>query len=296
MQKSPIRPVLSSVQSEEHQGHETRRQLLTALEGELKRPVVSYFTSFTHPVMIDDGDMDMLEGVLQCLDLSNGLAVVVNSPGGDGLAAERIINTFRKYSKTGEYWAIVPSKAKSAATMICFGASKIIMSKTSELGAVDPQVVEVVNGTRRVFSVYNLVESYDSLFRRAVQGKGRLEPYLMQLSNYDERLIKQYKVQIDLAADIAVRALATGMMQGFTEKEIKRRIGIFLSPERTKDHGRPLYGEEAGCCGLAIELRDPKDPLWQSVHELYVRTENFVTRHVAKCIESKNHSFVSPKA
>ena len=88
--------------------------------------------------MIDDSDSTMIEEVLRNLDLSNGLALIINSPGGDGLAAERIINVCRKYSKTNEFWAIVSDKAKSAATMVCFGASKILMSETSELGPIDP--------------------------------------------------------------------------------------------------------------------------------------------------------------
>lgn len=82
------------------------------------------------------------------MDLSKGLIIMINSPGGDGLAAERIINVCRSYSGTGEYQVIVPGKAKSAATMVCFGASAIYMSPTSELGPVDPQIVIVDNEIR----------------------------------------------------------------------------------------------------------------------------------------------------
>lgn len=99
------------VQEEQGQGHATRRPLLRKLSRELARPVVSFFTSFRFPVMIDDSDADMLEGVLRDLDLSGGLALFVSSPGGDGLASERIINLCRAYSGTGEYWAVVPGKA-----------------------------------------------------------------------------------------------------------------------------------------------------------------------------------------
>ncbi|GAH14065.1 unnamed protein product, partial [marine sediment metagenome] len=44
------------------------------------------------------------------MDLSKGLALIINSPGGSGLAAERIINVCRSYSGTEEFWAIVPNK------------------------------------------------------------------------------------------------------------------------------------------------------------------------------------------
>ena len=76
------RPVISQVLREQSQEPSTRTHLLVELEKELGRPVVSFFTSFSYMVMIEDKDADMLEGILQKMDLSNGLALTVNSPGG----------------------------------------------------------------------------------------------------------------------------------------------------------------------------------------------------------------------
>jgi len=293
MAKEGLSPVIQRVMTEENQGHETRQTLFTKLEKYLKRPVVSFFTSFRFPVMIEDADSDMLEGVLQKTDLTNGLALFISSPGGDGLAAERIINVCRSYSKTGEYCAIVPGKAKSAATMLCFGASKIIMGATSELGPIDPQLAISESGMVRRFSVYNVIESYDDLFSRAVNEKGNLQPYLQQLANYDEREIKELRAALSLSEDIAIRSLASGMMNGLSAIEIKDKIKIFLTPERTKTHGRPIYRDEASYCGLQIEPKNVKDQFWALVYELYIRTDNFVSTKAAKCIESANHSFVA---
>ncbi|WP_148266483.1 hypothetical protein [Methanocella arvoryzae] len=84
--------IFNTVMNEQNQGHVTRKHLFTRLEKQLGVPVVSYFTSFRYPVMIDSADVDIIEGVLQKMDLSKGFALCINSPGGDGLAAERIIN------------------------------------------------------------------------------------------------------------------------------------------------------------------------------------------------------------
>ena len=132
------KPIFGRVSEEQYQGPTTREHLYSQLEDELGVPIISFFTSFIYPVMIEDSDSDMLEGVLQECDLSEGFALVLSSPGGSALAAERIINICRSYSGIGLYKAIVPSKAKSAATMICLGASELIMGKTSELGSIDP--------------------------------------------------------------------------------------------------------------------------------------------------------------
>jgi hypothetical protein len=293
MAEKELEPVIQQVMTEQNQGHETRKKIFVKLEKELKRPVVSFFTSFRFPVMIEDTDADMLEGVLQKLDLSDGLVLFINSPGGSGIAAERIINVCRSYSETDDYWAIVPSKAKSAATMICFGASKIIMGATSELGPIDPQLTMPENDRTKWFSAYNVVESYKDLFSKAVKEKGNLEPYLQQLANYDEREIKEFRAALDLSEDIAIRTLASGMMKGASDGDIRENIKIFLTPERTKTHGRPIYSEEASSCDLKIESKDVKDKFWKLVYELYIRTNNLVSTKAAKCIESKNHSFIA---
>ena len=77
----------------------------------------------------------MLESVLEVEHTSGRLVLIVNSPGGQALAAERIVNVCRAYS-AGDFEVVVPHMAKSAATMICFGANRIHMSKTAQLGPV----------------------------------------------------------------------------------------------------------------------------------------------------------------
>ncbi len=62
------------------------------------RTAVAFFTSFRYPVMIEEGDADMIEEILQVTDLRKGLILVLDSPGGDALAAERIVRICREYS------------------------------------------------------------------------------------------------------------------------------------------------------------------------------------------------------
>lgn len=286
------KPIIQDILKEQGQAHATRIHLYKKLEEKLGRSVISYFTSFNFPEMIEDADADMLSDLLQCMDLSNGIALIINSPGGIGLAAERIVNVLRSYSKTGEYWAIVPNKAKSAATMITFGASKILMSKISELGSVDPQIAIKEGNSFKRFCVYNIVESYKKLFEEATKTEGHLEPYLQQLTNYDERDIAEYQAMIDLSVDISVRTLSMGMNSDKTPEEIKENIKIFLTPEYTKTHGRPIYMKEAIEAGLNIEKLDVHSDIWKLINELYIRNNNYVSIHVSKCFENKEHSFV----
>lgn len=284
------------IMSEVAQGPSTRVALFDPIENELDgRALITLFTSFRYNVQLDDEDCDMLQSILQSNDLSNGIVLMLSTPGGDGLAAERIVNTLRAYSGTRDYWVIVPGKAKSAGTIVAMGAGKIIMAPSSELGPVDPQIIRTEDGRRRVFSAHALVTGYDTLFGAATQATGPIEPYLQQLSHYDDREINSYRAAIDLSEDIAKKLLASGMMQGTDIGQISKQIEIFLNPSaETLAHGRPIYAQEAKDCGLVVESLDVQSDLWLRIYELYVRIERFVSLQACKSIESREDSFYAP--
>jgi len=285
------KPIIGQVNDERGQSHDTRKTIIASLEKALGRPVVSLFTSFKYPVVLSDDDADMLEAVLQTMNLQRGFALLLSSPGGSGLAAERIINICRKYSGTGEYSVIVPGKAKSAATMVSFGASKVYMGPASELGPIDPQLSISEDGRDKRFSLCNVVASYKELFELATKEKGNLQPYLQQLQRYDAREMKDFEDAISLSEDIAIRALKTGMMSAETEANIKTKIKVFLTPEETKSHGRLIDRDKAESCGLAIDKLDLNSKVWKASYELHVRLNTFVSSNVAKCVENSKHSY-----
>jgi len=293
-EKAEHEPVILKVFSEQSQQVATRKVLYNNIESHFGKPVVSLFTSFIHRVMLEDSDVDMLAGVLQTMDLSKGFTLFISSPGGDALAAERMINICRTYSKTKTFDVIVPSKAKSAATLVCFGAEKIIMGPTSELGPVDPQVFVKDTEGLHFISIHHIVNSYDDLFKNAQSASGHLEPFLQQLSNYKASVVGDYRNQIKLAKSIAIRVLKTGMMNDVNESDIEGLIKVFIDPEDKLSHGRPIFTDEAAKCKLKVESIASETAKWQDVYELYVRLSSYVTLHASKCIENKNHMFTVP--
>lgn len=286
-------PYIAQIQAESHQQQPTRAALYHDLKKVLGMPVITFYTSFGPYVApgIDNSDADTIESVLNTVDLRNGFALMINSPGGDGLAAERIINICRSYKPARkQFITIVPSKAKSAATMVCLGSDRILMRRTSELGPIDPQIMRVEGGSIKRFSLHNLVKSYDELFKRAEETKGKIDPYLLQLSKYDEREIADYRRVIEFSEDIALIALANGMMKGKKKSDIKNKIKMFLTPEETKVHGRPIYSASAKRCGLKVDLLPTNSKLSNLVYQLHSRLNNFTSVHTVKCIESETSS------
>ena len=283
--------VFTTIMKERNQAHDSRVHLIRKIEREIGCPVITFFTSFRYRVIISDNDADIIEDMLRSTDLTNGLAMIISSPGGSGLAAERIINLCRRYSGTGTYRAIVPGKAKSAATLVCFGASEIAMGVSSELGPVDPQILLVSDDSVNQFALHNVVASYKDLFRGAVDTKGNLEPFLQQLGRYDAKEIAEYESEIALSKDMAVKALRTGMMSGKSEDYIQKKIETFLTPELVKSHGRPIFRDEARKCGLRVRFSRPSSRAWKLIHELYVRTHQYVNSDASKCVETSEDAF-----
>ncbi len=119
MSKSTYAKVLG----EANQDPTIRRHLYPKIENQLgaNKRLVSFFTTFQWPVQLEDRDADMLEEVFQncCAAGSRELVLLLNCPGGDALAAERIVNVCHSFSKNNKFSVIVPKMAKSAATMIC---------------------------------------------------------------------------------------------------------------------------------------------------------------------------------
>lgn len=283
-------PAVVSVMREIHQSPELRQPILAQLEVECGgRCVVAFSTSFNQDAPIGDNDADIIEGVLQKSDLSKGLTLIINSPGGSGLAAERIVNVCRSYS-SGDFEVMIPKMAKSAATMVAFGAKKIWMSKTSELGPVDPQVFR----EGQFVSAHSIVSAYQELLRQAVKTNGNIQPYLQQLQRFDASEVKRLKASQKLSESIAITALQTGMMKSKTDSQIRMKIKPFLDPEVTSSHGRRIGMEVAEQCGLQVGNINLGSSLWRTLWELYVRLDFFVSTKASKCVESKDHTFYAP--
>lgn len=278
----------------------SRRQIvIRKLEEALAAKVVTFFTAFdVISGLIGDPEAEMLEHVLasECPE-GQQLVLMINSPGGYAMAAERIANVCRTYSKESQFRVIVPHMAKSAATMVCFGSSEILMSPTAELGPVDPQVpFSDDRGKEQWISAQEYVRSYEDLVDNAASGKfQRIEPFLQQLNRYDSRHVEQLRSAQKLAEDISVRLLQGGMMKGKKDAAIAAAIAPFLSQQAKRAHGRMIAAQEAHKCGLNITTLDPRSELWKTIWTLYVKSDWVVRSQASALVESTTTSVTRPR-
>lgn len=299
-QKSPTRSFVndspwSRVSEEIRQGWELRKDIIGKIERKLRGKIIVYFTSFyDEDAMISDMDAEMIEGMLATEHISGKIILILNSAGGSGLAAERIVNVCRSYS-AGRFEVIVPHMAKSAATMICFGASRIHMSATAELGPVDPQVKykNDSKGKEEWISAQEYIRSYDELMEKAISGEAkRIETLVQQLARYDARYIEQLKSVQDLSESISVKLLKSGMMSRFTKDTIREKIKPFLLQEQTKSHSRMITIAEAKQHGLKMNEIRLQSQLWNWLWELFTRANWAVSARSRKILESSRSAIV----
>src|SRR6266404_1494574 len=153
--------VLSAV-LEEHDlfrsQREKRIELLKRMERHTAakaRPVgyLCFFCSSSAP--IDSDDIPAFGDALMSLGDVYQLNLIIDSPGGDGTTAEKMIDLCRCYCK--EFRVVVPNRAKSAATIIALGSDQIVMGHCSELGPIDAQVPVIIGGIPRFISAQSFL-------------------------------------------------------------------------------------------------------------------------------------------
>lgn len=96
-----------------------------AYYGEISSAFLPYFRS-------------CLEAAVKVRESDVALAIVLNTPGGEVEAVEKMVEMVRHFYK--EVFFIIPNMAMSAGTIFCMSGDKIYMDYSSSLGPIDPQV------------------------------------------------------------------------------------------------------------------------------------------------------------
>ena len=116
---------------------------------------------------IDDDISFLVYDLLAGKSFEN-LDVILQTPGGNIGAAFRIIKFLRSSAKNVNI--IVPYFAKSAGTLICLGANKILVTDISELGPLDTQIYEDQGGgTREYISALNGFKALEKIQKHTVE-------------------------------------------------------------------------------------------------------------------------------
>lgn len=271
-------------------------ELIGQIEQLTQRNLISYTSFFQHPAgIIDDHDPRMIETLLKSIDLSRypgTLDLMINSPGGSPTSAEKIVLTCRAYA--GSFRVIVPQSAMSAATMVAMGADTIVLTPTSEIGPIDPQMVQrLPNGAVVLRSAKAHIDAYLELVGKtqaAIKSNEPPHPFLELLRRIDPPWIQECIKARQLAEKIAVEFLSRWMLSGKTDKEVQATVQRFVAEGDQGSHGRAIRAEKARDFGLlGLEVVQADDALWMPIWELHERCQRYVqSKGLAKYVAARN--------
>ena len=268
-----------------------RDELFAKLEdSEPPRRLICYLSTWGG---IDQSDAAPIGSMLDAVGECERLDLMINSPGGFGETAEKLIEMCRAHC-TDEFRVVVPNWAKSAATMIALGADAIVMGYLSELGPIDPQYEISIGNVSQVVSGQSFIQAYETAQAKAREAVANGESpvgYLQSLnaSTMEPAFIDHCRRGIEFSRDIAQKYLpkyqfpakltAAGETRtpATLRKWAKKAAENLLSANTRFSHGRLIGGEEARDeVGLHVLLLDREDPIWQAYWELYVRAEVYM--------------------
>jgi ATP-dependent protease ClpP protease subunit len=276
--------IMDRIQNEGTIHHEAVR----TVEDLTKRNLICYTAFLRHPASaIIQEDSQLIETLLRSLNLTqypDTLDLLLHTPGGDPTAAERIVMTCRSYAKS--FRVIVPQTAMSAGTLIAMGADSILMTETSEMGPIDPQMIITSGQEQMLRPAAAFVDAYLDLINKsqeAIKGGHPPHPYIELLRKVDPTWIQVCLKARELARTIAGEFLSRYMLKGKDKGTIDQTVERFMKEGELLSHGRIIRYTKAQEYGLNIDVIPKGTPLDNAVWELHVRCENYVqARGLAK--------------
>jgi ATP-dependent protease ClpP protease subunit len=296
--RDPLLPrVLADVsQADADAGRRRQRAILNqdelfgALEdGDPPRRLICYVAD---PVgAIDATDAAPLGGMLDSIGECDNLDLMLNSPGGFGEAAEKLVEMCRSRCRN-EFRVIVPNYAKSAGTIIALGADVIVAARDrSELGPIDPQYRIVIAGQVQQVSGHTFVQAYNELHEQIAAADASGAPTIglltsLSATTMEPAFIEHCQRGVDFARDVATKFLERYQLpakaraagsevnpQQIAGEALDAAENLLSEVERFS-HGRLIGPEEArDDVGLHVDVKDSDDPGWAPYWELYVRAE-----------------------
>ena len=117
---------------------------LLAIQEHFDRPVYLLLQNGDHhgpnSTISEKVQRELCRDIRLNFDRGTSIALIIDSPGGNARPAYKIARFLQKYC--GAFFAVVPRRAKSAATLLSLGAQCIAMDMNAELGPLDAQVLD----------------------------------------------------------------------------------------------------------------------------------------------------------
>ena len=243
---------------------EERSWYIERLEKLRNSKVIVYF-SYTK---LDDAILVPLYKQLKEIGYTRKIDLVLHSYGGSVDTPFKVVKLIREFCT--EFAIIVPYVAKSAASMLVFGADEVVMGPISELGPIDPIVRHpIYNDTLiPVQAVWHCLDYLQWFMEN--NSDPEVASFLVTplLNKLDPWLIGDYEKTLKASRQYAETLLSRYMLKDYPER-VSNVTKAFT--EEYLSHGYPIGRQEAKDLGLNVT--EAEGELWELIWQLYLAYE-----------------------
>jgi hypothetical protein len=252
-----------------------RRKYLNQLRAHTGRNVVLYATKWTQgggdPALtsINAGDVQGFMEVMHGLNPTEGLDIVLHSPGGSAEATEAIVQYVR--SKFNDVRVIVPHAAMSAATMLACAANRVVMGKHSFLGPIDPQFILQSETGVRAFAAHAIIEQFRQAQKECSIDPKLLPSWLPILRMYGPALLVQCQLATKLSKTLVSQWLAQYMFAGLADaaQRADKVADTLADHGQFMSHGRFLGRDQIKNLDIVVDELEVDQDLQEAVLSVF---------------------------
>lgn len=262
-----------------------RRKSLKRLEkeGEPQPRRVAMYHARTDRALSHD-DILPFSSLLKHLGKTENLDLVIHSPGGDGTAAEKMLDLCRKFC-SGKLRLVVPLYAKSAATLLALGADEILMGETSELGPIDAQVYLIQDNQPQMVSADHFLRARSQAIKDlGSENLAEVQAAQIQLALLSPAFLQHCEDLLKFARDCAAKQLRSHMFASefasdpsVWDQRIGKIVDNLTASSRHLSHGRMITAEDvkgdADLQYLKVKALANDDAYWLALDDLLLRTD-----------------------
>lgn len=268
-----------------HAGRYHRQEMFRTIQDLTGSPLIAYVCG--PDSLIERSDTVYFNDLLYRLRVNTSIDLLLHTSGGDIDAAEKLMSILRLRVGVGRLRVIVPDFAKSAGTLMAIGADSIVMSDTSELGPIDPQVTMVDgDGDRATQSIQAYLDGYEQLSQRLKSDPNDVVAQLL-LNKFEPARIVHFESVKTRAREFAENQLKRMCPDIYTLVAVK-----LLDTKQWRSHGQVINADAADKLGLRIDRLSPEDSVWDACWRLYCLQRLAVPKAGQKLFESEDASLI----
>lgn len=244
----------------EHADRYDRQELIRAYEERFDCRLIVMIDAIFAP------SITYLEELIYDADPSTDLHLILDSPGGDGEVAVRLVRSAQ--ARCRELTVIVPDRAKSAGTILALGAHHILMGPASDLGPVDPQFPV---GQRGLVAAKDIIAAVESAEVAIAANPAVFPLHAALLADVTDLMVQQARSAIARTDELVDEALKSNGDRNPAELTALKAALKEPLIEAPKDHGAIFSAADAENVGLPVKKADPSSDQWRIVWRLWAR-------------------------